>query len=326
MNKICYGCGAKLQSIDENKIGYIPPKKIDDAVYCMRCFRMTHYGEKKLENTPKEASSILKSISNDNKFVIFLVDFLNISEEVIKLFKSIKNDKVLVINKSELMPKSVNKDKFITFITNYYKIKSPVILKGGTKTHGAIRVKNYLASKSIREAYILGLSNSGKSTLINDLISLSESNVKRITVSSSANTTLDFIRVKVSPNLTLIDSPGFIIKNSLNNDVSGKNIKDYSMNIKECETIGILDNKYFLKFDSKTQIVLYSNLDANKMVKKYFRAAPGLVNKIEITKPNTDIVIKGIGFITIKKEVTITTNIDLKYIEVRNSMFGEMYE
>jgi hypothetical protein len=98
------------------------------------------------------------------------------------------------------------------------------------------------------------------------------------------------------------------------------------MNIKECETIGILDNKYFLKFDSKTQIVLYSNLDANKMVKKYFRAAPGLVNKIEITKPNTDIVIKGIGFITIKKEVTITTNIDLKYIEVRNSMFGEMYE
>ena len=26
------------------------------------------------------------------------------------------------------------------------------------------------------------------------------------------------------------------------------------MNIKECETVGLLDNKYFLKFDGKTQM------------------------------------------------------------------------
>lgn len=322
MNKICYGCGAKLQCTDEKKIGYVPEKKINDSKYCMRCFRMTHYGENYCVDTPKDQKEIIRKVNNDSKFVIFLVDFLNISDSVIKLFKSIKKKKILIINKCELMPKSVNKEKFVKFLAEYYKIDDPIKLKGGTKYHGATSVYNFLIDRNIKEAYILGLSNSGKSTLINDLARISDSKVTDITVSKRANTTVDFIRTKIDSNLTLIDSPGFIIEYSLNNDVTGKNIKEYSMNIKECETVGIIDNSYFLKFDGKTQMVLYTNLVADKIVKKYYRAAPNLVHTINITKPNTDIVIKGIGFITIKKCVNITTNIDLKYIEVRDSMFG----
>ncbi|MBO5475860.1 MAG: 50S ribosome-binding GTPase [Bacilli bacterium] len=326
MNKICYGCGAKLQCTDELKIGYIPEKKINDSKYCMRCFRMTHYGENYSIDTPKDQKEIIRKINNDSKFVIFLVDFLNISESVIKLFKSIKKKKLLLINKCELMPKSVNKERFVSFIANHYSIIDPIRLKGGTKFHGAKSVYNFLTENNIKEAYILGLSNSGKSTLINDLARINDSNVTSITVSKRANTTIDFIRTKISNDLVLIDSPGFIIDDSLNNDVTGKNIKEYSMNIKECETVGLLDNKYFLKFDGKTQMVLYTNSSAERIVKKYYRAAPNLVYTINVTKPNTDIVIRGIGFITIKKCVNITTNIDLKYIEVRDSMFGDKDE
>ena len=54
MNKICFGCGAKLQSVDKEKIGYIPENKIDNSSYCMRCFRMIHYGEQAVVNTPKD--------------------------------------------------------------------------------------------------------------------------------------------------------------------------------------------------------------------------------------------------------------------------------
>lgn len=326
MNKICYGCGVKLQSTDKESLGYIPEKKLDSAEYCMRCFRLIHYGENKEVNTPKEAKEIINKINKDKRFVIFLVDFLNINSNIISLFNSIKKDKVLVINKCELLPKHIKKERFLEYIKNYYFINADVLLKGGNNTHGAKTVENYLNKNNIKEAYILGISNSGKSTLINDLLDANESKMSKITISKKANTTLDFIRVKINDDLTLIDSPGFILDNSLNNDCSGKIITAYNFKIKAGDTLGIADNEYFFKFDSDSNAVFYTNLVAEKVIKKYFRAAPGLKHTIEIIKPNTDIVIYGLGFITVKKPAIITTNIDLKHIEVRSSMFGGSYE
>ena len=43
MNKICFGCGAKLQSVDEAKEGYVPDGKLESSDYCKRCFRMVNY-------------------------------------------------------------------------------------------------------------------------------------------------------------------------------------------------------------------------------------------------------------------------------------------
>lgn len=326
MNKICYGCGIKLQSEDKEKLGYVPLEKRENAKYCMRCFRMINYGENKLANTPKEAKEIVNKINKDVRCVIFLVDFLNLNNEVIKIFKSIKKEKVLVINKCELIPKHVNRERVRSFVSEYYEIKDPIILKGGTTTHGARSVLRYLLDNHIEETYILGVSNSGKSTLINDLIDLCGSKITKTTVNNKANTTLDFIRVKLSDKITLIDSPGFIINNSLNHDTNGKNITAYNFNMKECETVGLLNNAYFLKFENATPITFYTNAQERQVIKKYFKAAPGLVNTIDISEDNMDIIIKGIGFVTIKKATKITTNIDLKYIEVRQSMFGGNHE
>lgn len=326
MNKICYGCGVKLQSIDSEKNGYIPAKKIDSAVYCMRCFRMMHYGENKVLETPKEAKEIVNKINKDVRFVIFLVDFLNLNDEVVKIFKSIKKRKLLVVNKCELMPKHIKQERVAEYIRDYYGISDPIKLKGGTSTHGARSVLTYLEREGIKETYILGISNSGKSTLINDLVDICSSKINKVVVNSKANTTLDFIRVKLTDEITLIDSPGFIIKNSLMDDTTGKNITAYSLQMKECETAGILDNEYFLKFDAATPIIFYTNAVSKKAIKKYFKAAPGLVHTIEIPEPNTDIVLYGLGFVTIKSPCTITTNIDPVHLEIRPSMFGGKYE
>lgn len=326
MNKICYGCGVKLQTENKDKNGYIPESKKADAKYCMRCFRMMHYGENKVMNTPKDVKEIINKINKDVRYVIFLVDFLNINKEVVKIFKSIKKRKVLIVNKCELLPKHIKKERLIEYLSEYYDIKDPIKLKGGTVNHGAQSVLNFLDNEDIREAYILGISNSGKSTLINDLAKICGAKVSKINVSNTSNTTLDFIRVNLTSDLTLIDSPGFIIDNYIETDVSSKNVVAYSMNMKECETVGLLDNQYFLKFDAPTSLTFYTNSVSKKAIKKYFKAADGLVNKIKIEKENTDVVIYGIGFITIKKTVTITTTIDKKHIEIRSSMFGGDYE
>lgn len=326
MNKICFGCGIKLQSTDKDKLGYIPDKKLESAKYCMRCFRMINYGENKLVSTPKEAKEIVNKINKDVRCVVFLVDFLNLNNEVMKIFKSIKKEKILVVNKCELIPKHINRERIREFIVEQYGIKTPIILKGGTTTHGARSVLRYLLDNDIQETYILGISNSGKSTLINDLIDICGSKITKTTVNNKANTTLDFIRVKLNNKLTLIDSPGFIMKNYLNHDTNGKNITAYNFNMKECETVGLIDNTYFLKFASATPITFYTNAEAQKVIKKYFRAAPGLNYTIDIEEDNMDIIINGIGFVTVKKATQVTTNIDLKYIEVRKSMFGGNHE
>lgn len=322
MNKICYGCGVTLQSVDEKGQGYVPEKKIQDAKYCMRCFRMTNYGENSVVETPKDVKEIINKVNKDVRFVLFLVDYLNINDEIIKIFSSIKKRKVLIVNKCELLPKSIKRSRIEEYLKDYYKIKDPIILKGGKNNREVSKILKYLEDNNIKETYILGLSNSGKSSLINNMMDILKSDMAKITVNKKANTTLDFIRVNINNRLLLIDSPGFILNKSLNHDTSSKNITAYSMQMKICETVGLLDNEYFLKFDGNTPIVLYTNAENKSVIKKYYKAAPGLTHTIKIEKENTDIVLYGIGFVTIKKPVNITTNISLENIEIRPSMFG----
>lgn len=319
MNKICFGCGSKLQSEDKEKLGYVPVGK-EDSEYCMRCFRMIHYGENKEVVTPKDIHEIINKINKDNKFVIFLTDFLNISNHTLDIFKSIKKDKLLVVNKCELLPNDVYRDNIIHFLRDTYGISNDIKLKGGTATHGAKTILKYLEEHYIKEAYILGISNSGKSTLINDLLTICDSKLTKITTNNKANTTLDFIRVKVNKNLTLIDSPGFILDDAIKSNVENKDIKSYSLNVKENETVELLNDKYFIKFNEGSPIVFYNNVNLPKPIKKVFKDV-NVSNEIKI-KANTDLVLLGIGFISFKKDTTIITNLDNKNIEIRQSLFG----
>ena len=90
----CIGCGTVLQSIDKNKIGYIPPQKENEAKYCERCFKITHYNEKLILPLENINNYIIEEVNKNNKYVFFMIDLLNINEETINTFKSIKSNKV----------------------------------------------------------------------------------------------------------------------------------------------------------------------------------------------------------------------------------------
>mgnify|MGYP004485065207 FL=1 len=325
MNKICFGCGVKLQSTDKEKLGYVPEGKLDTSKYCMRCFRMMHYGEMKSEETPKDKKEIINKINKDNKFVIFLVDFLNINENTMDLYRSIKRDKLLVINKCELLPKHVNRENIRNFVKEYYHVNGEIRLKGGNNSHGATSILNYLEKNNIKETYIVGMTNAGKSTLINDLIKATNTDISKINVNNKKNTTLDFIRVKLNNGLLLIDSPGIVFCDFVSCDVVDDSVGAYSFNMKSCETLALLDRKYYVKVDSPTPITFYTNLNAKNVAKKVYKNLEKLDNSIEVLG-NTDIIIKGIGFISIKNRTKISLNIDPKYLEIRKSIFGGIYE
>lgn len=324
MNKVCFGCGVKLQTEDKDALGYVPMSKVNEAKYCMRCFRMMHYGEVKSTETPKEAKEIINKINKDVRFCIFLVDFINLNESVISLFKSIKKEKILVVNKCELLPKHIKQERIVDFIRNYYKINDPIKLKGGKNHHGAKSILHYLEKERIHEAYILGISNSGKSTLINDLLAVESSSAAKINVNKKANTTLDFLRVPINERLTLIDSPGVILENALMHDTTGKNIISYTMQMKAGETVSLFDDTYALKFSEASSITLFTNIEGNKVIKKKFKEME-FPYEIHL-EDNQDIVLIGIGFITVKKACTVHLTINPEHLEIRDSLFGGYHE
>ena len=164
---------------------------------------------------------------------------------------------------------------------------------------------------------ITGMTSSVVDSLLETLFLISSKLLITVLLSSSLVMVLSLI-------LTLIDSPGFIIPTSLNNDVTNKDIKMLSYNMKDNESIQLLNNKYFIKVENNTSLTLFTNYKSDNLVKKYYKDI-NLENKIVI-KDNQDLIIYGIGIIRFKTGTTIYTNLPNESIEIRDSIFGGYYE
>ena len=324
MTRICYGCGSKLQKDNSDLAGYVPAEKYRVSAYCQRCYRIMHYGMQFKSDTPKEIKSIVKAINNDNKHVVFLVDFLSIDTKVIDIFNQINQKKLLIISKSDIIPKSVKENMIKAFLVSFYHINTDIKLISSFNNYGVESLLNYFKKNKITESYIVGLSNSGKSTLVNKLIEQCESHMKKITTSEHSNTTLDFIRMQLKEDLLIIDSPGFILP-SVNIPIKQARhktvLKPKTFQMKAGETIKI-ENMY-LNFSENTNITLYMNNELN--VSKYFKEVK--YDYETSVHFEVDLIISGLGFINIKNKCNITTSgIDPELIEKRESIFGEVHE
>ena len=331
MNKKCIGCGSLLQSIDKNKTGYIITEKLNDAKYCERCFKITHYNEKLIVPLKGINNHIINEINKDNKYVFFLIDFLNINTETINTFKSIKNNKTLVISKLDIIPKNIKQPLIINWLKKEYGIEENIIFISSKKNLNTGSISNVLERNNQKQGYILGYTNAGKSTLINKLCIENNITNNIITTSMIPNTTLDFIKIKLNDNLTIIDSPGFTFEATIYNDnefelierINPKSfLKPITHQTKEITSIIIEDkiritpgNKNSLTFYMSNQIKLNKVFNNNHELK-------GATEKIYEIKDNSDIVIKGIGFINIKKSCKLKINSEYQNLtEIRKSMF-----
>ena len=320
MNKVCFGCGSILQSDNELNPGFIPENKLESANYCKRCFRLTHYGEINSNELEKSTKSILDNVNKDNSFKVYIVDFLNINDNTMNIFNKIKGNKMLLISKIDLLGKSININRVIENIKIIYNIKCDIKCISSIKEYGINLVK-YLSDKNINKCYILGPTNSGKSTLINKLIEEYNPNLNKLTISNKRNTTLEFIRIKLTETLTIIDSPGFLISDYGLKRKYKNIIKPITYNMKENEVLFI--DKFYIKFKNNTSVTIY----ANELVdtKKYYKDVC-FDYDIDIND-NTDICINGFGIINIKNKNNINIHIlDKDLVTIRKSIFGGYYE
>jgi len=323
MNK-CLGCGIEIQNTNKEEIGYSPK---ENAKYCERCFRVKNYSESKIVSLGKDNSEIVKEINKKSNLVLFITDVLNITDEVINTFKGITRDKILVINKVDTFPKSLRKESVKKHLEDYYGITSRIIFASANKKIGINEIKNIIISNNY--TYLVGFTNSGKSSLINAL-KKSFGEKESVTTSIVPNTTMEFIKVRLADN-AIIDSPGFNYRNSIYNHDNMSLIKKTNMKnninpityqIKENDSILIED---IIRIDSKEQnsftFYMSNNIKAKKVYKNVLEELDSIDYKLT---ENKDLIIKGLGFINIKRPGNIKIYIENKdLIELRDSIIGK---
>ena len=192
MIKKCIGCGVNLQSDNKNILGYTPDLKND---YCMRCFRLKNYGEVK-NNEVIDEDKIINKVNKGSGVAFFLIDYLNINNYTIGIFKKIKQKKVLVISKIDVLRRDMKFIKIIKWLKDVYKVNDDIIFLSTNNNYGVNSIFNYMDKYNYKTSYIMGITNAGKSTLINKILKNYNIN-KEIVTSNKPNTTLDFIKIKV---------------------------------------------------------------------------------------------------------------------------------
>ena len=295
MTKKCMGCGVVLQDSDNKKLGYTPKLSND---LCMRCFKLKYYGKNIDAGKSQDNNGIINYINKSNNIVLFLVDFLNISNEIIKYFKKIKNIKYLVITKSDIIPKNIKKDKFVENIKKVYQITEDIILCSTFNNENINKILNITENNNV---IICGLTNMGKSSLINKLIG------SNITVSNKENTTQEFIKIG-----NIIDAPGFVYNTSVY--VPKKQIKPTTYQLKS--KYFLLIDKYILAINKDSNITLYLPNDIlvqKRRIKEDFEYNTSI-------KINEDLIIKGMGFIKFSSDAKVFINNN--DIEIRKSLVG----
>lgn len=308
MTKKCIGCGIELQDQDILKDGFTP-KLTNDL--CQRCFKIKHYGDNKKTNIKISNDSLTKDINQKKALVVFVVDFLNIYQSIIDLYNKITCKKILVITKSDIIPRNIIKDKLIDNIKRVYNIKDNVYITSIYNNYNIEVLKNII--KGEKQVVFAGFTNAGKSSLINKLT------IGTLTVSKKANTTLDFVKVKFEDTI-IYDAPGFIDDYFYDALIANKEIKPKTYQ---------LQNKYYLLFnninvsmniDNNISLYMNNNIDVSKRKK-----INDFDNKIEVLD-NSDLIIKGLGFINIKKKCNVYINIPKDFIDIRESIVGGNHE
>ncbi len=296
----CKGCGIILQSEDKNALGYTPDIKNE---LCQRCFKLKNYNTLINNGVNIDNDKLIKKINSLNVYVLFLVDFLNIDSEAMDLYKKIKVNKTLVITKDDIIPKNIIKDRLIKNIKDIYEICEDIIL---TSTKFTKNISN-IESICLKEKKVLfaGYTNAGKSSLINKMVG------SDITVSSRENTTQDFIKLNVD-GVTIYDAPGFM--SNTKRDVVSKNI------IKP-KTYQLL-SKHYLEFNNiKLNVSEDSNITLylpDEVIINRRREKNNITCDVLIPK-NSDLVIKGLGFIKFSKTSLVSITGDY---EIRPSIVG----
>lgn len=215
--KVCIGCGIELQSDNPQKNGYLPESKLKEPQdhYCQRCFKIKNYGQYiPVRLTREDYKKEVQLAMTSAKLAIAVFDIIDFEgsfdDEILDVLREM--DSIVVINKLDLIPD----DKHPSEVANWVKGRlaqegivpldiAIVSSKNGYGINGIFKKIKHFYPDGV-EALVLGVTNVGKSSIVNRLLG-----VKTVTVSKYPGTTLKSVKKQIPhTNITLVDTPGLI--------------------------------------------------------------------------------------------------------------------
>lgn len=301
----CKGCGITLQTENKNDVGYTPDIKNE---LCERCFKLKNYNVLTNTGVKIDNEKLIEKINKLDAFVFFLTDFINLDNSVIEYYKKIKSKKVMILTKADIIPRNIKYNKLIENIKDLYEIREDIILTSSKKKLNISTITNLcLENKNV---IFVGFTNAGKSSLINSLTG------SDITVSNSQNTTQELIKLNVH-GVTIYDAPGLM------DDVNRENIPKSSINPRSYQ----LPSKHYLSINGiKLNIKENSNFTiyvGNEVEILRRKEHENVVCNIIVPK-NSDVVLKGLGFIKFSKTTLIS--LSSNDYEIRPSIIGDSHD
>lgn len=321
--KCCIGCGVALQDSNMMLEGYT--SSLDNDI-CSRCFKLKNYGEYQvITKSDSEYVNILKEVNKTNDLVLYIVDLLNVMEDIAVIRNYVKNKMILVLTKRDVLPLSINDEKVINNFKQMISDVEDIIIISPKNNYNIDKLLKLIKKHQVsNNVYVVGYTNAGKSTLINTLMKNYSENECELTISPLPATTLNRINIKLNDKLTLIDTPGMIDKGSITNYIDPillkkinpkKEIKPRTFQIKKNTSllIGDLVRIDYIEGEKNSFTVYVSNDIKVKRINSKRDILKNSAKRDISVKYYEDLVIDGLGFIRIieKANVSVYTNINV---------------
>ena len=341
---LCIGCGATIQTTDKTGLGFTPQSALEKGletgeVYCQRCFRLRHYNEiTDVQLTDDDFLKLLHEVGDSDALVVNVIDIFDFNGSVIPgLPRFVSgNDVLLVGNKKDILPKSVKPGKISQWLMERAHEEGlrpvDVVLTSAQNKHAIKEVIDKIEHyRKGRDVYVVGVTNVGKSTLINAIIQEITGDQNVITTSRFPGTTLDKIEIPLDDGSYIYDTPGIIHRHQMAHYLTAKNLKyvspkkeikpkTYQLNPEQTLFLGGLGRFDFIAgekqgftafFDNELKLHRTKLEGASTFYDKHLgnlltppnskekEDFPKLVQHVFTIKDKTDVVISGLGWIRV---------------------------
>ena len=323
MKKKCIGCGIELQCEFPNKDGYLQAKILKEnraEHYCERCFKIKNYGKDIPVTFSKEDYQKEVAIASDSAelalAVFDIIDFEgSFDTEILDILR--EKESIIVVNKLDLIPDGKHPSEVAHWVKQRLAEEgiAPIDIaiistKNGYGVNGIYRKITHFYPNGV-EVVVLGVTNVGKSSLINKLIG-----AKIVTVSKYPGTTLKNNRHMI-PNskVTLIDTPGLIPEGRISDLVCGEcnlkiipsgeiSRKTYKLDVGRVLFIGGLIDFRVLKIIDAKPIISNERVDVfgipcKECISEYKKLK--MKKNIITVEAGEELAFTGLGWLTVKR-------------------------